>query len=358
MEPGTPIGILSAQEVMRVATQSNLSSFHAIGLESGSESSSTSLKMFSGNEVRMLHPGIKEIMDLPLTQKMSSMIISNASDDVFNKDIMEITFKSLVLGMTNSFLDIKDDDSWYDIGISLDLFPDVAKLKNSDTRIRFYLDTQKLYAIGVRSLDVFGDTLFSNHDVTYSPFFMGIIDVYHGDKDGLIDCLQALDKRAFGIPGIRHLGRNQNGEIITHGSNIKEVSRLKNIKIKDIYSNNIRDVERCLGVEAARNVIRQELSRMYDRDPLHPTLIADFMTWHGKITPFTKNNLHLTNRGFLSSMAFEKAKKDVRLSTRNKLVDKGDSVYSSIIINGTIPLGTGNKNFEILEQDISSNDFE
>lgn len=356
MEPGTPIGIISAQEVMRVATQSNLSSFHAIGLENGSESSTTSLKMFSGNDVRMLHPGIKEIMDLPTTQKMSSMIISNVSEAILTKDLMEITFKSLVIGMTNSFLGINDEDSWYDIGVSLGLFVDAANFKSDNTRIRFYLDPRKLYAIGIRSLDIFCDTLFVDYDVTYSPLFLGIIDVYHGDKDGLVDCLQALDKKVFGISGIRQIGRNKRGDIITHGSNIKEVLRLRGIKIRDIYSNNIRDVERYLGVEAARNTIKRELSRMYDKDPLHPTLIADFMTWHGKVTPFTKNNLHLTTRGFLSSMAFEKAKKDIRVSTKNKIVDRGESVYSSIIINNTIPLGTGNKDFDILERDNSTED--
>ncbi|ORX91242.1 beta and beta-prime subunits of DNA dependent RNA-polymerase [Basidiobolus meristosporus CBS 931.73] len=355
MEPGTPIGIISAQEVMQVATQSNLSSFHAIGLESNSETSGTSSKSFSGTKICMLHPGIKEIMDLPTTQKMSSMIISNVPDTVLPKDITEITFKSLLIGMSNSFLGINNKDSWYKIGVLLGLFLDVANFQGNNTKIRFYLDPQKLYAIGIRSLEIFCNTLFPDYDVTYSPMFLGIIDVYHGDKDGLIDCLQALDKKVFGISGIRKIGTNRKGEIITHGSNIKEVLRLRGIKLKDIYSNNIKDVERYLGVEAARKAIRKELLRMYNKDSLHPTLIADFMTWHGKVTPFTKNNLHLSNKGFLSSMAFEKAKKDLRLSTKHKLVDKGGLVYLSIIINNTIPLGTGNANFDIIEQKAEDN---
>ncbi|KAG9320966.1 hypothetical protein KVV02_001826 [Mortierella alpina] len=116
----------------------------------------------------------------------------------------------------------------------------------------------------------------------------------------------------------------------------------------ETVSNNVYDVEKNLGIDAAREVLYDEV--LAKTGNIHTAaLIADFMTCKGHVSSFKKDNPMLKARGFLSSIAFERPKSDIKGVVRNKIMDNTQSVYSQVITGQLPDVGSGSKLFSLEE---------
>jgi len=134
--------------------------------------------------------------------------------------------------------------------------------------------------------------------------------------------------------------------IRTSGSNIAELAKIDGVDFHRCYTNNIMEVNKVLGIEAARNAIVVEVKRVLesqkmDVDIRHMALLADAMTMDGKIRSVGRHGLSGNKAGVLARAAFEETIKHLINAAVSGEEDKLIGVTENIIIGQTIPVGTG-----------------
>lgn len=134
--------------------------------------------------------------------------------------------------------------------------------------------------------------------------------------------------------------------IRTSGSNLAAL--LKNTKIDThrLYTNDVQEIARVLGIEAARNSLMNEIKQVLDMQNLnvdirHCMLLADAMTMDGGIKSIGRHGLSGEKAGVLARAAFEETVKHLISAAVHGEDDKLIGVTENIIIGQTVPVGTG-----------------
>ncbi|MEM3555328.1 MAG: DNA-directed RNA polymerase subunit A'' [Candidatus Micrarchaeia archaeon] len=152
-----------------------------------------------------------------------------------------------------------------------------------------------------------------------------------------------------GIPGISRvvvLKGNDEYYIRTGGSNFEEVLKMKGVDSRRTYTNNIKEIERVLGIEAARNAIVKEAKQVLDMQNLdvdvrHIMLLADAMTMNGDIKPVGRHGLSGEKASILARAAFEETIKHLITAAVKADEDKLLGVTENVIVGQEVPVGTG-----------------
>lgn len=153
-----------------------------------------------------------------------------------------------------------------------------------------------------------------------------------------------------GVKGIHRavVIRNEEGEyfIRASGYNIIEASAHPAVDPTRVYTNNIKEIERIYGIEAARNAIKKEIKDVMDMQRLyvdirHITLISDAMTHYGEIKSIGRHGLSGEKVGVLGRAAFEETVKHLINASSTAEEEHLVGVTENIIVGQTVPVGTG-----------------
>jgi DNA-directed RNA polymerase subunit A" len=158
--------------------------------------------------------------------------------------------------------------------------------------------------------------------------------------------------RELHIQGVKNIKRavvvdGKDGRFIrTGGSNMIDVLSFRGVDTKRTYTNDIKEVEKVFGIEAARNAIIREITEVMDSQNLrvdirHIMLLADAMTMDGQIKSVGRHGLSGQKAGILARAAFEETIKHLIGAAIKADEDKLVGVTENIIIGQTIPVGTG-----------------
>jgi len=165
---------------------------------------------------------------------------------------------------------------------------------------------------------------------------------------------KVLDINVEGIKGISSAIVRKEGDewiISTVGSNFEEILKLNEVDATRTVTNNIFEIWKVLGIEAARNAIINEAMNTLqeqglDVDIRHLNLVADMMTFSGTIEPIGRYGVAGAKTSILARAAFEETIKHlVRASVRNEK-DEFKGIFENVMIGQVIPSGTGM--FELL----------
>jgi DNA-directed RNA polymerase subunit A" len=134
--------------------------------------------------------------------------------------------------------------------------------------------------------------------------------------------------------------------IRTYGSNIAEVMKDPRVDAKRVFTNDVKEVERVLGIEAARNTIIRETKQVLDLQGLnvdvrHIMLLADAMCMDGAVKSVGRHGLSGEKAGVLARAAFEETIKHLITAAVKADDDKLIGVTENIIVGQTVPVGTG-----------------
>lgn len=154
------------------------------------------------------------------------------------------------------------------------------------------------------------------------------------------------------LKGVKNIGRAlviREGEehyIRTGGSNLEEVLKLPEVDARRVYTNNIKEIEKVLGIEAARNSIIFEAKQVLDMQKLdvdlrHIMLLADAMCMDGAVKPVGRHGLSGEKASILARAAFEETIKHLINASIKGEEDRLVGVTENIIIGQPIPMGTG-----------------
>jgi DNA-directed RNA polymerase subunit A" len=152
-----------------------------------------------------------------------------------------------------------------------------------------------------------------------------------------------------GVRGIKKVIIQKRGDeyvLIAEGSNLGEVMRVKGVDWRRVYTNDIMEVERTLGIEAARSAIIREIKSILDDQGLdvdirHIMLLADVMTWTGRVRQVGRMGVAGEKPSVLARAAFEMTVQRLIEAAANGEVDELSGIPENIIIGQIIPIGTG-----------------
>src|ERR1700761_1171174 len=230
-QPGEQIGIRLAHHALSEATQSSLSAFHNAGLGNGT--------------VSRISPSLQQIMDGVITNSNTSIVIK--TNNTMVDAIPHRTLRYYVNNVTNSVVDISlnGKDFWYDIGKRMGIHPNRAY----STIFRFHINYHKL-SKDLITLKYIADNVFKEYITFRSPDFISLIDV-HLENDAQISGMMELLDRTIGVNGISECNLVDETTFITTGSNIGQVLNMYGVDNVETISNNIYDVEKNFGIDAA-----------------------------------------------------------------------------------------------------------
>ena len=134
--------------------------------------------------------------------------------------------------------------------------------------------------------------------------------------------------------------------IRTSGSNLDKVMKHPKVDSHRAHTNDVQEINRVLGVEAARNSLMLELMQVLEMqnlnvDKRHCMLLADAMTMGGDINSIGRHGLSGEKAGVLARAAFEETVKHLINAAVRGEDDKLIGVTENIIVGQTVPVGTG-----------------
>ncbi len=311
-EPGEAVGIVTAQSVSEPATQMTMRTFHFAGT--------------AGIRVAYGLPRLIEIFDAKKVTEtpMMTIYLRKEFDNAKNvKKIAESIINKKVLNLIGK--------------ISLDL---------SENTIEIVIIDKKRVEMIVKSIkENFKNVLvkIKTNKIVVSPKVeLGIKELQKLKE-------KVLQTHVYGIEGISNtLVRREGDEWIlnTMGSNLEKVLLMNEVDEKRTITNDIHEVMKILGVEAARNIIMKEALKTLqeqglDVDIRHIMLISDIMTLRGNIRSIGRYGVAGAKTSILTRAAFEETIKHLVKASVRKDVDNLEGIFENVMIGQVIPSGTG-----------------
>ncbi|MBR9689890.1 MAG: DNA-directed RNA polymerase subunit A'' [Candidatus Altiarchaeota archaeon] len=317
--PGEAIGIVTAQSIGEPGTQLTMRTYHYAGV----------LEM----NVTLGLPRVIEIVDARSTPKTPMMTVfldpKIAGDEKEARKvaarIRAIHLKDLVSKFETDLIDKK-----ITAHLSLDL------LEEFDTDIDEVLKQMRKRIKGV-NIEAKG------HKVTVELKKPSMRKLYK---------LKANLRKAHvkGMDGIKYtLVRKENNEyvIYTDGSNLQDTLKVKGVDHHRTTTNDINEIARVLGIEAARNSIIFELRSAMEGagvtnvDVRHLMMVADTMTAEGEVKAIGRYGIAGEKAGVLARASFETPVAHLIKAAYSGESDDFASVIEDILVGQPVKVGTG-----------------
>ncbi|MEB3774057.1 MAG: DNA-directed RNA polymerase subunit A'' [Desulfurococcales archaeon] len=332
VQPGEPVGTVAAQSIGEPGTQMTLRTFHFAGLmefdvtlglprlieivDARREPSTPTMTIYLDEKIRSNRDEVKRI-----AQRIEYTTLENVLDDI-----------EYYLGDTEMLVRL-DPEMMDDKGVTIDRVVDALK-KARLGELEVLSDTEILIRLSERVLP---------------PEYVYDMKAYRD--------IEAKIKKLYlkGIKGIKRvIIQEQEDEatgekyyiIRTEGSNLAEVLKVKGVDYTRTTTNNIYEIAEVLGIEAARNAIIREILDVLnnsglDVDIRHVMLVADQMTWTGRIRQIGRLGVVGEKPSVLARAAFEVTVKQLFDAAVKGEEEKLYGVTESVVAGIPPLVGTG-----------------
>ena len=318
IEPGEAIGTVTAQSIGEPGTQMTLRTFHYAGVRE--------------LNVTLGLPRFIELVDAKKTPSTPIMYIY-LKDEYKNdrEKALEVARKIELTTVDNVTLEVSTDPYTNSIMIRLD--PEF--LEDKGVSVEQVANVLKKY----------GDVRISDEDP-----YMVIISTNESDVFRLEKLKNKILKtRIKGIKGIKRAIVRKTGDeyvIVTDGSNLRSVLKLREIDPYRTYTNNIKEIEEVLGIEAARAALIREMANVLkeqglDVDIRHLILVADMMTYTGTMRQIGRHGVTGEKESVLARAAFEITARHLLDAAAKGEEDLLRGVAENVIVGQHMWIGTG-----------------
>ncbi|MCD6476692.1 MAG: DNA-directed RNA polymerase subunit A'' [Candidatus Aenigmarchaeota archaeon] len=317
-DPGEAFGVVAAQSISEPGTQLTMRTYHVAGA--------------AQIQVTLGLPRLIEIFDarrIPKTPAMTVYLKRSYNTSQRALEVAKNIQETLLTDITKSS--------------SLDLMK---------MGIEIYFDNNAIKERGVKINKIPDILIESIKDIKVSLRKDSIMIT--SKKDITIEDLQKLKTKLLkvhikGIKKVKQVIITQKDSewvINTLGSNLAKVMEIEGVDTSRTISNNIHEVQKVLGIEAARNAIFENaydtlLNQGLDIDMRHIMLVADVMTADGEIKAIGRYGVAGSKGSVLAKANFEETIKHLtRAAIRNER-DNLTSIIENVMINQVVPIGTG-----------------
>ncbi|MBI5354999.1 MAG: DNA-directed RNA polymerase subunit A'' [Candidatus Aenigmarchaeota archaeon] len=317
-EPGDAVGIIAAQSISEPATQMTMRTYHVAGS--------------AGIQVTLGLPRLIEIVDARKSPSTPSMVIHLEHSHNTREGARKIASQIRETSVRNVALEDTIDLANMKIEIKVD------KKKIAELEIDID-DMLKRAKKAIRNFDVEmeGDT------IRLSP--KKELSIRDMEKHKL----KLLDTQIKGIKGIKQaiVRERDDGWIIdTLGSSLEKTLAIDGVDAATTTTNDINQIQKVLGIEAARNSIVKEASETLEEQGLnvqirHIMLLADVMTTEGEVKAIGRYGVAGEKGSVLARANFEVTLKHLTNAAITKETDNLESVVENVMLNQVTPIGTG-----------------
>jgi DNA-directed RNA polymerase subunit A" len=160
---------------------------------------------------------------------------------------------------------------------------------------------------------------------------------------------EVISTHLSGIKGVSYVviqKEDRDYAIYTKGTNLKDMLAMKGIDTIKTKTNDIREIEALFGIEAARNILVEEITDTLKEaglvvDSRHVSLVSDTMCSDGKIKAIGRHGVSGQKASVLARASFEETVKHLLKASAYGEEDKLKGVVENIIVGQIIALGTG-----------------
>jgi DNA-directed RNA polymerase subunit A" len=312
LEPGETVGILAAQSISEPATQMTMRTYHFAG--------SAGIRITYGlPRLIEIFDAKREpetpVMDIYLKKVFNSRETArNLAEEIMEKKVSDI-IKSISINLSESSIEIEPAD-----------------FKRVGTIIKLIKEGVKDVKVAVKAKKV---VVKANTEIDVKE-----LQRMKGKIMNLYVC---------GTKGISNAIVRREGEewiINTIGSNLEEILSMKEVDETRTVTNDIHEIAKVFGIEAARNVVINEALKTMqeqglDVDIRHIILVGDIMTFTGEVKSIGRYGVAGAQTSILARAAFEETIKHlVRASIRNE-VDNFLGIFENVMVGQVVPSGTG-----------------
>lgn len=365
IQPGTNVGVESAQSIGEKITQATLSSFHHCG---------TTGKIETVGFARLL-----EIFNATKNQNIVNHKIFFRENfqtltEVFQKTIRKIVSLNIGSIIKSYKIEKYSRENWIRIYVNIYKNGDKCffhKLKSAQNIIKIEPDLQKIFEFGIcaREISTKIQDSIKNTICIFSPqnkIWIICDDCiippeYNDFKNLFINrsiITEVKNIYLSGIPGIQNIfyvTDPNNSQLYcaeTSGVNSRTLSsqyiNFKSLLELDIVdhtktlSNNIWDIYEILGIEAVKNYLYSHLMEILDGiEFCHIKLIVDQMTFSGSISSISRHTVKINESGPLSKATFEESVANILIAASRGLTDFLKDISAQVMTGKRICAGTG-----------------
>ncbi|KAJ8503700.1 hypothetical protein OPV22_004586 [Ensete ventricosum] len=329
VEAGAAIGAIGAQSIGEPGTQMTLKTFHFAGVAS--------------MNVTLGVPRIKEIINA--AKNISTPIVTATllnGRDVLSARVVKSCIEKTVLGEVAKALKIvlKSSRPYIVVKLDMDLIEALHMRVSAESVCHSILNHPK---IKLKSEHI--NTIGSDKLKIYPP---------EADRRKLqfeMHSLKAMLPKVIvkGIPTVERAVINEtNGvyNLLVEGTNLLAVMGTPGIDASKTRSNHVIEVQRTLGIEAARQCIINEIQYTMrghgmSIDTRHMMLLADLMTYKGEVLGITRFGISKMKESVLMLASFEKTAEHLFNASYGGRDDQIEGVSECIIMGIPMQLGTG-----------------
>ncbi len=318
-EPGESVGIVSAESIGEPSTQMTLNTFHLAGV--------------SEVNVTTGLPRIIEVLDGRKTISTASMEIYLKPPYNQGKDITKIANQIRETTFRRYIKEIDINIASASLNITLDM----KRVNDVELNVKKMAKTLEK---GVKGY-------------SFKEEQEGIITIKATKEENINDIykLKEVIKDVYvnGIKGMMQVipvKRDNEHVIVTAGTNMKEVIKLEFVDLTRTVSNDLYEVEKHMGIEAARQLIINEINKVLDAqgipiDIRHIMLVADTMTMSGHVLGINRYGIVKEKPSVLARASFETPIRHLISASLAGERDELKSVIENVMLNQPIPVGTG-----------------
>jgi DNA-directed RNA polymerase subunit A' len=315
VEPGEAVGIVAAQSIGEPGTQMTLRTFHYAGVRE--------------QNVTLGLPRLIEIVDARRTPSTPIMTIYLDKEHRKSKEKATEIARDII---TTTLGDIAETEPY------LDPEREIAVVK---------LDSNVMNERGINAEELPNLLRMSNYDLSVEANELIIKPKKQVDMKKLL--LGLPSEHVKGAPGIRRvLVTEETGEwvIRTDGSNLSAVLDIGGIDPTRTTTNNVHEIAKTLGIEAARNSLIKEAMGVLEEQGLdvdirHVMLMADIMTSTGDVRQIGRHGISGKKSSVLARAAFEITVPNIIDAAIKGESDPLKGVTENVIVGQSIPIGTG-----------------
>jgi DNA-directed RNA polymerase subunit A" len=316
--PGEAVGLIAAESIGEPGTQMTLNTKHFSGV--------AELAVATGL------PRIIEIFDGRKTIQTPSMEIYLKKAFNNAEDVKKIAGK-----IKETLLD--------------DLVAEIA-VNVAESRIEIKLDKDAINIAGIRVATIVKQIQSSFRSISVKEIENAIhIRLKKSDELNSLYKLKENLKSAY-IAGVKKVTqvlpvkKENDFVILTAGTNLKAILKMEEVDTARTVSNDIYEVAEVLGIEAARQLIIDEIANVLENQGLnidvrHVMLTADTMTITGQVKGITRFGIVGEKASVLARASFETPLKHIIQASVTGESDQLNSVIENVMVNQEVPLGTG-----------------
>ncbi|AEH36364.1 DNA-directed RNA polymerase subunit A'' [Halopiger xanaduensis] len=322
VDPLDPVGTVSAQSIGEPGTQLTMNTFHYAGV--------------AEIDVTQGLPRLIELVDARKTPDTPMMTVyledeyaterEKAHEVVWNIEATKI----LALG------DVSTNVADMRVQISL----------NEDTLRERMIEPEEVAEIiednlGVKAIQQGTQIQFGPEEPSYRDLLQLVEELREITFKGIEDISRVVIRREEMDHG------DEEFVLYTEGSAFGDVLEIEGVDASRTTCNNIHEIHRNLGIEAAREAIIEETNNtlaeqgLDDVNVRHLMLVADIMTNRGEIESIGRHGISGSKDSVLARAAFEVTVNHLLNAAIHGEVDKLQGVTENVIVGKPIKLGTG-----------------